>query len=476
MFVGRKAELAGIRQELSSWERKTAILIYGKRRVGKSTLINQASNSFEGVVINHLCVSSTFEGNLELIYRSVSEALGLPPIHFDSLFAMMDFLKTQGKKFLLIIDEYSYLKQTKKQNEVDSYMQAVIDRLPENVKLILCGSYVAIMKELLQESNPLFGRFSLIQHIRDFDYYDSALFYPDLPVMDKVAYYTVFGGCPFVLANLNYNNSIEENIVKFLLTDNGIIRSHIENIMLNEIKKAFDTRILEVLANGKKRYSEIAGVLKIRETGLLEKQLKILLSMETIQKTEPINRRNENKKKFYEIVDNLMRFYFTFIFGNSGTISRIGEAQYYKMNVQGERLREFISRRFEGLVLQYFHRISGTGEFADIEDFGSYWYDDPKNKKNGEFDCVVKRKGNSGNSFDFYECKYFNRKMRLDECELEEAQIRQQSDIEPSKIGFICTGGFDFADEKYVLINGNDLYKNVADNLADERDEKNEEK
>ena len=89
----------------------------------------------------------------------------------------------------MIIDEYPYLKQTKKKNEVDSYMQAVIDRLPENVKLILCGSCITIMKELLAEDNPLFGRFSLIQHIHDFDYYDTSKFYPDFPVREKVAFY-----------------------------------------------------------------------------------------------------------------------------------------------------------------------------------------------------------------------------------------------------------------------------------------------
>ena len=65
-------------------------------------------------------------------------------------------------------------------------MQAVIDRLPENVKLILCGSYITVMKELLAEDNPLFGRFSLIQHIRDFDYCDAAKFYPGLPVREKI--------------------------------------------------------------------------------------------------------------------------------------------------------------------------------------------------------------------------------------------------------------------------------------------------
>ncbi len=454
MFIGREKELQQLSTELSSWKRKTAVLIYGKRRVGKSTLIKEAAKSFNGVVINHMCVASTFEGNLELIYRSVSEGLDLPNIQFDSLFAMMDYLKKQDKKILLIIDEYPYLKQTKKKNEVDSYMQAVIDKLPENVKLILCGSYITVMKELLEEGNPLFGRFSLIQHIRDFDYLDAAKFYPQLSVRDKVAFYAVFGGSPYVLENLDTDVSFRENIERFLLPENGLIRSHIENVMLKEIQKTFDARILEILGNGKKRYSEIREKIANSETGLLDKQLKILLDMETIQKTEPINRRNDKKKQFYEIVDNLMRFYFTFIFGKTGTISRIGEEQYYNRNISSV-VEQFISRRFEGVALQYFHRAVILGKYPDIDDFGSYWYDDPATKTNGEFDCVIRR----GEQFDFCECKYYDRPMTIEECREEKAQLDNIKGICVSGVGFVCTGGFSFNEtDDFSLIDGKTLY------------------
>lgn len=227
--------------------------------------------------------------------------------------------------------------------------------------------------------------------------------------------------------------------------------------MLNEIRKSFDTRILEVLGNGKKRYSEISDALKMEETGLLEKQLKTLLNMETIQKTEPLNRRNDKKKKFYEITDNLMRFYFSFIFGSAGAITRIGGEQYYRMNIEGEKLRQFISRRLEGIALQYFHRMAGIGDFADVTDFGSYWYDDPISKTNGEFDCVLQRQGEK---YDFFECKYYDRKMTLEECRQEEEQARQQPGLEVNRIGFVCTGGFDFEDEsEYKLVDGNELYQ-----------------
>ena len=456
MFIGREKELGDLNAELSSWKRKTAVLVYGKRRVGKSTLLREAAKGFDGVVIDHMCVTSTFEGNLELIYQSVSEALGLPNIRFGSLFEMMDYLKTQDKRILLIIDEYPYLKQTKKKNEVDSYMQAVIDRLPENVKLILCGSYITVMKELLEEGDPLFGRFSLILHIRDFDYLDAAKFYPELSVRDKVAFYAVFGGSPYVLENLDRGLTLRENIERLLLPETGLVRSHIENVMLKEIQKTFDVRILETLGNGKKRYSEIRDKIASGETGLLDKQLKILLDMETIQKTEPINRRNDKKKQFYEIVDDLMRFYFTFIFGKAGTIARIGEKQFYDRNIDAV-LEQFISRRLEGVTLQYFHRAALMGRYPDIDDFGSYWYDDPETKINGEFDCVIRR----GEQYDFYECKYFDRPMSLEECRKEKEQLDNIKGITVSGVGFVCTGGFSFGDkEGYELIDGKALYFN----------------
>ena len=455
MFIGRQKELQQLKTELSDWKRKTAVLIYGKRRVGKSTLIKEATKSFDGIVINHMCVSSTFEGNLELIYQSVSEGLSVPKIQFESLFAMMDYLKTLNKKILLIIDEYPYLKKTRKKNEVDSYMQVVIDRLPDNIKLIFCGSYITIMKELLTESNPLFGRFSLIQHIHDFDYYEASKFYPDLPVKEKIAYFGIFGGCPYVLENINTDLTFEKNIKNLLLPETGLIRSHIENIMLKEIQKSFDARILETLGNGKKKYSEIRDRIVTDETGLLDKQLKILLDMETIQKTEPINRRNDKKKQFYEIMDNLMRFYFSFIFGKAGTISRIGEEQFYNRNIK-DTIEQFISRRLEGITLQYFHRMALLGEYPDIEDFGSYWYDDPETKTKGEFDCVLKR---SGEKYDFYECKHYDRPMTLEECIQEKEQLENIRGIQVSGMGFVCTGGFTFEDEnEFKLIDGKQLY------------------
>ncbi len=452
MFVGREKEL-GIFEEQFSSPSKTAVLVYGKRRVGKSTLISKAAKSFEGTVVEHLCVQSTFEGNIELLCRSVSKSLGLPQLRFNSLYDLFDFLKSREEPLLIVIDEYQYLKESLKGAQIDSYFQAIIDTLPPHIKLVLCGSYITVMRELLEEGNPLFGRFTAILHVEEFDYYDAARFFPDKSPYEKAAYYGMFGGSPYVLSILNYDKTPAENMVELLLPETGLLRTHIENVMLKEIQRAFDVRILEALGNGKKRYSEIRAIVGEQSNGLLDKQLKNLLNMETIRKTSPINRRSDKKKQFYEISDNLMRLYFAFLFGNAAPLANLGERAFYESEI-APSLRQFVDRRFESIALQYFKRLARAGRLKGARDFGSYWYDDPTTKTNGEFDCVLDR----GSTFDFYESKRFDRPMKRAECDAEAMQVHAIPDVRVGAIGFICTGGFDFSSEDYHLIEGEDLY------------------
>lgn len=453
MFLGRQKELSELKKAFAS-KSKTAVLVYGKRRVGKSTLIREASRSFDGVVINHLCVKSTFEGNLAHLSRSVCNALDLPQVEFHALLDVFDFLKKQKKPILLVLDEYQYLKESLADGAVDSYMQIVVDSLPANVKLVFCGSYIAIMKELLKESNPLFGRLSHIISVEEFDYLDASLFYPKLSIRDKIMMYAVFGGSPYVLSLLDFDKSAVENIENLLVEDNSLLRTHVENVVLREIQKAYDVRILEALGNGKKRYSEIRNRLGGNDSGLLDKQLKNLMNMDVVAKVFPINKPNDKKKVFYEIRDNLMRFYFAYIFGQEALISKFGDKAFVKRNVLPS-LRTFVSLRFENMVLQYFARLARSGNLDGCEDFGSFWYDDLRNKTNGQFDCVLK----NADGYDFFEVKYYDSPMSRKECEKEELQVRAVAEVACRSVGFVCSSGFDFKSRKYRLITGKEIYE-----------------
>lgn len=212
--------------------------------------------------------------------------------------------------------------------------------------------------------------------------------------------------------------------------------------MLREIQKSFDIRILESLKNGKKRFNEILNFVSASDSSLLDKQLKNLLQMETINKIFPINKKNDKKKQFYEINDNL--------------ILKFGEKEFFEKKISSS-LNTFVSLRFEKIANQYFMRLAHQGKLKEIEDFGSFWYDDKKNSKNGQFDCVLKRR----DSYDFYEVKFFENPMILSECEKEESQINgilEEQNIKVGKIGFICSEEFKFSSEKYVLLDAKDLY------------------
>lgn len=458
MFIGRKEELEALHEEFSS-QRKSAVLVYGKRRVGKSSLIREASKGFDGTVVYHLCVRTTFEGNLELLSRSITMALGLPQMKFSTIFDLFDFVKIQtgngmrNGKILIILDEYQYFKESMKELELDSCMQAVIDGLVPEIKMVLCGSYISVMRELLLESNPLFGRFSRIIRLEEFDYYESSLFYPELSVREKIRFYSVFGGSPYVLTNLDTKKSLEENVMNLLIKQSSLFRTYIENVMLREIQKSYDTRILEVIGNGKKRYNEISSALAMNDTGLLDKQLKNLLGMETLVKVFPINKAGDRKKQFYEIKDNLMRMYFTYVFANETLIAKLGERSFFESAIKSS-LNTFISLRFEDMVIQYFMRRSRNGTLGEIKDFGSYWYDDRKTGTNGQFDCVLK----TNEGYDFYEVKFYEKPMTQKECMKEEMQIRSLTQMNCTGIGFVCSAGFDFESDKYTLLSAEDLY------------------
>jgi len=325
--------------------------------------------------------------------------------------------------------------------------------MSDNIKIILCGSFITLMKELLEESNPLFARFTLTIHLQEFNYLEAAKFYPRLNYSDKIAFYAVFGGSPYVLTNLDYNISLEDNIEKYLINQNSILRTYIENVMLTEIRQSYDVRILELIGNGKKRYSEISSGLRTADTGLLDKQLKNLILMETVSKVFPINKKNDKKRQFYEIKDNLMRFYFSYIFGNENLISKFGENHFYKNHIE-KSINTFISYRFEDIVIQYFSALARMGKKSDLLDIGSYWYDDKKNKTNGQFDCVLKDK----DGYCFYEVKYYKNPMDIEECKKEEEQIKAVSEIEPKRIGFVCNAGFSFKSDEYELLDAEILY------------------
>ncbi len=377
MFVGRGHELEKLKDFFSNPKKKAA-LIYGKRRVGKSTLINEAAKSFDGVVINYLSLVAPFKINLEALSTLVLSSFGDDGGYsFSSLDSLIKYLRNKNERILLVIDEYQYFKKGTSEFNLDSAFQRAIDtELGDNLKLVISGSYISMMLELLEGDNPLYDRFSLTMLLEDMDYYDAFKFFSVSELRKKVEFFSVFGGSPNVLEVIDETKTLKENIISLLLEKDSFLRAYIENDLLLEFSNLYNMMgILASLGNGKKRFTEISDKLGNFNPGLLTKTLEVLQKVGIIKAVYPINKEGNKKYKFYEISNNLVRFYYAYIYKEQSRLRLSGPEVFYNQMIDA-KLNKFISHRFEELVKEYFSRAVRTGnEDPQIESVGSYWYD-----------------------------------------------------------------------------------------------------
>ena len=456
-FFGRSKELNRLQAQFS--KSKSATLVYGKRRVGKTTLIRQAAKSFPGSFLYYECVRSSVRDNLDRLTRQIAELSQSPYLHFNDFAEPFAFLSSLKAPTLVVIDEYQYLKNLAREGEIDSLIQAAIDTMGDGVHVVLSGSYISVMKELMEEGNPLFGRFGCTINLKEFEYLDASRFVTASGIREKMELYSVFGGLPFACAKIDPCASLRKNVCSLLLEDGSPLRTYMEYVLFSEVSKVSNAnRVLESLGNGKKRYTEIEASTRNAQNGATDKHLKMLLGMQVIEKIQPINKRGDAKKTFYAIADNLVRFYYTFVFGNENYIEIQGAEGYYESAI-APAIGQFVSRRFEEIAREYFSmEAKRSGNPRNIADVGTFWYDDPERRAHGEFDIALKHL--AGN-YSFYEAKALSRPLTKAECDKEAAQVRRAAElagIEVASIGFVSLEGFDFDSDEYDLITGANLY------------------
>lgn len=454
MFVGREKELSLLKKEFLEDTAKT-ILVYGKRRVGKTSLIKEASKAFNGIVIFYEAVQAENIINLDGLASSIALSFNERKMSFATFEEVFQYLGQKKEKILLLIDEYPELVYGFHQGSLDSVFMRIINNLSSNIKLILSGSEMSIMKALLEEKNPLFGRFDLVIKLNEFDYKVASLLYKGkCSTKKKIEFYSVFGGLPYISSLLDGNKTLEENVSSLLIDESGKVRLYIEYTLKQELSKAkYAQSILLVLGNGKKRYTEIENLLGGDSSGRLAQQLEYLINLEIIKKVTPINKPQDKKKTFYTISNNLVRFYYTYILRNNGSSNLLSPFSYYSVFVS-PTIETFISYRFEDIVKEYFELKVLKGNMKGILNIGTYWYDNKKEKKNGEFDVVLK----TFSGYEVYEVKYQKKPITKKECESEEEQIRAVADLKNAKIGFISLSGFAFNSSEYALIPFDKLY------------------
>ena len=449
MFLGRQRELERLRKELSV-ERKSAILIYGRRRIGKTTLISEALRNTTGTIIRFTAVPDELSENARRLSRAAGEAIGMTGLEIPDFEAILKFIASLNQQIILEIDEYQDLRKKAKGEVIDADFRDFIDYAPDTMKIIISGSAIRVMKDLLKEDNPLYKRFSVEMPLGELDYQEASLFYPERSVREKITLYAVFGGIPMILSMIDPALTAEENIIALMLEKTGFARSYTEDVLYAELRSSGGAySAITRIGNGRRSYSEIRSCLEDEESrNSLDYTLEQLQKADFIEKKQPINIRSSRRKLFYELRSNMLRFHLSYIEKNPAAA---GSPAFFRKYVLPS-LDTFISYRFEEMARQWFSIQMEKGLRSDIISVGTYWYDDKAAKRSGEFDVALE----TLRGYEIYEVKFLSSPMKEDLIMEEAEKIRRIAGLQISSFGFISSSGFE--EPGPMRISGEDLF------------------
>ena len=454
MFIGRFNEIKKLVDTFNIAGQHS--VVYGNRRVGKTALVTQAASFSKCVFVSFECLKSSLENNQRLLEQAFYEEGVFPTqLSFPSIIDLFKYVDSLKQHIIVLVDEYPYLYYKNDKNEVDSIFQLILDKYASHLNLVFSGSHIGMMKDLLKQTNPIFGRVKTVIHLLELNYLDASAFYPHLSHYDKVAFYAVFGGSPYVLRQIDETKSLKDNICALYLNPTSSVFLHIsEGYTTDLTTKDSANQIFEAIGNRKVRHNRIEELIGYAHNGLLSKQLNVLMEMEFIDKNAPINKIGDTKKYTYFIKNNALRFYFTYIYGRLNALMKIGAEAFYDRYIK-DSLITFISFRFEDVVKTYLSMLASSGFLKNVYDIGSYYYDDPLTKTNGEFDIAIKNK----NGYDIIEAKFTKNKVDSQIVNQEIAQIKSIKEIKVKNYGFASINGFKDLDKplKYQ-ITGQDLF------------------
>ena len=206
MFVGRNEELEKL-NTLYKRNNFQMVVIYGRRRIGKTTLISEFVKDKKSIFFS---AEEANDGlNLETISNKIFDTFNMPKEQiggFKSWQDVFNFLgeKSKNERIILVIDEFPYAAQANK--SLKSILQNSIDQTLKDSQLflILCGSQISFMEEeVLGYKSPLFGRRTAQIKLEAFDYYTSSLMMKSFGNEDKIKLYSIIGGIPYYLSKIN---------------------------------------------------------------------------------------------------------------------------------------------------------------------------------------------------------------------------------------------------------------------------------
>jgi len=320
VFVDRCAELSALEGQYARAGSRL-VVIYGRRRLGKTALIRAFSSGRPCVY--YMADRAGEMSQRNALARVMADALGEPSLasaRYDdwyALFQAFDRLRSSRSKTVLVLDEYQYLCQV--QSGFSSFLQKWWDEhwSRGGVFLVLCGSLTSMMyRETLSSSSPLYGRSDAQILLKPLDYEHVPAFCPDRREVALVERYALCGGVPRYLEVLRPYRTFREALEKGVLDASSVLHAEARYLLRDEIDVPNTCwSILEAIAGGAHRISEIAGRLAIPANGLT-RYLELLRDLAIVEREVPITEKTPSKSKrgVYRITDPFLGLWFGCIY------------------------------------------------------------------------------------------------------------------------------------------------------------------
>lgn len=386
MFVGREDELKSL-QALYDKDGFGMSVIYGRRRIGKSTLITEFIKNKKAIFYTATKVGR--ERNLELFSKQVVSVLDpiFEQVAFTSTEAVFDFIsrKMPKEKLIIVIDELPYWAE--KDEALLSVLQKYIDTEwnDKNLMIILCGSALSFMEnKVLSEKSPLFGRRDTQIKLEAFNYRDSALFVPKYSAEDKAVCYGITGGVAKYLSMIDGNKSLDDNIKRLFFHTDGYLYDETRNLLTQEFSDiSLVNNIIEQIASGENTVNIIAGKVGEKEPTVLY-SLEKLIRVGLVEKRRCITEEKNKKKTQYVLKDQMFKFWYEFI-PKAHSVIEMGQGDVYYDKAVKPRLHSFMGSVFEEMCRYYTLQQGIQGRFGCfLTDVGSWWGVETVENQRGE--------------------------------------------------------------------------------------------
>ena len=373
MFIGRTRELSVLRS-LSASPRFEYLVLYDRRRVGKTTLLLQFMKTQP--VIFYAAQAKNDALNLvdfsKAVHHHYDRAYFAPFSDWQAAFSYIGEQESE-RRTIVVIDEFPYIAETNP--TIQSILQHTIDHRwkEKNIFLILCGSSVSFMQnDVMGSKSPLFGRSTAFLELKGFDYLESSLFFPTYDVSDKLLSYAILGGIPTYLQAFDPKKSIQSNIAERILRMGAFLNNEPQNLLKMEIREsAVYNAILEAIATGSSRLNEIAQKIK-EEPTKCSKYLSVLMNLKIVERITPSGKKESSKRSLYTIADNCFQFWYRFIFPNRSYYELIGEERS-ALSIWQE-LSSYMGGVFEKICTEYLiHLAKGEKLPFIFHTIGRWW-------------------------------------------------------------------------------------------------------